>query len=294
MQRARAFLWSTVVLLICGGLVACAEAGANLAANTPTVPSPPTTPPTTATPPSSPSGSTPRPWSPPLVTSWQWQLSAPPTASQLLSVHMYDVDGFGAPASLVTAMHAQNTQAVCYIDAGTSENWRPDTGSFPASVLGANNGWPGEQWLDIRQLSILGPIMTARFQMCKDKGFDAVEPDNIDGYSNNTGFPLTAQEQLTYNQWIAQTVHSLGLSVALKNDVDQVGDLLSYFDFVIDEQCFEFSECDQLLPFINANKAVFEVEYNLDPSQFCPQAKAMNFNSLKKDLALDATRTACR
>jgi hypothetical protein len=73
-----------------------------------------------------------------------------------------------------------------------------------------------------------------------------------------------------------------------------VGDLLSAFDFVIDEQCFEFSECDQLLPFLNANKAVFEVEYNLNPSQFCPQANAMNFNSLKKDLALDATRTACR
>ena len=207
---------------------------------------------------------------------------------------MYDLDGFDAPASLVTAMHAQNTHAVCYIDAGTWENWRPDAGSFPASVLGANNGWPGEQWLDIRQLSVLGPIMTARFQVCKDKGFDAVEPDNIDAYTNNTSFPLTAQDQLTYNKWIAQTVHALGLSVALKNDVDQVGDLLSSFDFVIDEQCFEFSECDQLLPFINANKAVFEVEYNLNPSQFCAQANAMNFNSMEKDLGLDATRTACR
>jgi hypothetical protein len=275
--------------------MACAGAGATLAANTPTVPSTPTTPtpPTTATPPP-PSGSNSTPRSPALVTSWQWQLSAPPSAPQLLNVQMYDVDGFDAPASLVTAMHAQNTHGVCYIDAGTWENWRPDAGSFPASVRGANNGWPGEQWLDIRQLPILGPIMTARFKMCKNKGFDAVEPDNIDGYSNTTGFPLTAQDQLTYNEWIAETVHALGLSVALKNDVDQVGDLVSSFDFVIDEQCFEFSECDHLLPFINARKAVFEVEYNLDPSKFCPQANAMNFNSMKKDLGLGATRTACR
>jgi hypothetical protein len=294
MKWALAWLSSAVVLSTCGAVMARAGAGANLAPSTPPVPSTPTTPtpPTPATP--SPPGPNSTPWSPALVTSWQWQLSAPPRASELVNVQMYDVDGFDAPASLVRAMHAQNTHGVCYIDAGTWENWRPDAASFPASVLGAHNGWRGEQWLDIRQLSILGPIMTARFQMCKDKGFAAVEPDNLDGYSNHTGFPLTAQEQLTYNRWIAETVHALGLSVALKNDVDQVGDLLSSFDFAIDEQCFEFRECDQVLPFIHAHKAVFEVEYNLDPSQFCPQANAMNFNSMKKDLGLGATRTACR
>jgi hypothetical protein len=302
MKGASVFLWSTVVLMTCAGLMASARAAAKLAANTPTAPGTPMTPPMVpsmtpipaALSPTPPTGSTPTPWSPPLVTSWQWQLSAPPTVNQLLRVQMYDVDGFDAPASLVTAMHAQNTRAVCYIDAGTWENWRPDAASFPASVRGANNGWRGERWLDIRQLAILEPIMTTRFQMCKDKGFDAVEPDNIDGYSNKTGFALTGQDQLTYNRWIAETVHALGLSVALKNDADQGGDLLSSFDFVIDEQCFEFSGCDQLLPFIHANKAVFEVEYNLDPSQFCSRANARNFNSLKKDLALDATRTACR
>ena len=98
-------------------------------------------------------------------------------------------------------------------------------GSFPSSVLGSSNGWPGEKWLDIRQISALAPIMTARMQMCVQKGFDALEPDNIDGYANSTGFPLTAQDQLAYNQWIANTAHSLGLSVGLKNDVDQTAQL---------------------------------------------------------------------
>ncbi|HTR67502.1 MAG TPA: endo alpha-1,4 polygalactosaminidase, partial [Terriglobales bacterium] len=214
--------------------------------------------------------------------------------SSLLSVNMYDVDGFDANSTLVTGMHAASIHAVCYIDAGTYENWRPDASSFPSSVLGSGNGWPGEQWLDIRQISLLSPIMTARFQMCKDKGFDAVEPDNIDGYANSTGFPLSAQDQIAYNEWIATTVHGLGMSVALKNDTDQVQDLVSHFDFMIDEQCFQYSECDSLLPFINANKAVFEVEYSLDTSQFCPQANAMNFNAMKKDLDLTATRTPCR
>ena len=233
-------------------------------------------------------------WAPALKTSWQWQLSTLPAAGSLLNVDMYDVDGFNADATLVSAMHAKNVHAVCYMSLGTYEDWRPDASSFPSSVLGSGNGWPGEKWLDIRQINALAPIMKARFQMCKDKGFDAVEPDNIDGYTNSTGFPLTAADQLAYNEWIATTVHSMGMSVALKNDLDQVADLVSHYDFALNEQCFEFGECDKLTPFISANKAVFEVEYTLTTGQFCSQANAMNFNSLKKDLNLTATVTACR
>ena len=161
-------------------------------------------------------------------------------------------------------------------------------------MLGSKNGWPGEKWLDIRQVSVLGPIMSARVQKCKQAGFDGVEFDNVDGYSNKTGFPLTANEQLTYDTWLANQAHQRGLSAALKNDLGQVKPLLPYFDFAIDEQCFQYAECRKLTPFINAGKPVFEVEYNLATSAFCPQANAMNFNSLAKTLELDATREACR
>jgi hypothetical protein len=233
-------------------------------------------------------------WQPPLNTSWQWQLSSVPKPANLLNVGMYDVDGFDAPASLITAMHNKGIHAVCYVSVGTWENWRPDAAAFPAAVKGKGNGWPGEKWLDIRAINALAPIMIARFEMCKSKGFDAVEPDNVDGYSNKTGFPLTAAQQLTYNRWIANTVHSFGMSVALKNDVDQVKPLLPYFDFAINEECFTYEECDTLTPFIAANKAVFEVEYKLNKAEFCPQANALNFNAMKKTEDLTAARAACR
>ena len=42
--------------------------------------------------------------------------------------------------------------------------------------------------------------MAARFDLCRQKGFDAVEPDLVDGYIQTTGFPLTAADQLTYNR----------------------------------------------------------------------------------------------
>ena len=231
---------------------------------------------------------------------WEWLLSSPPAASSLLrNIEVYDVDGFDSSAALVSAMHVHNIHAICYIDAGTWENWRSDAGSFPASVLGATNGWPGEKWLDIRRVSVLAPIMTARFEMCKNKGFDAVEPDNIDGYTNSTGFPLKASDQITYNEWIATTVHGLGMSVALKNDGDQIATLLRFFDFDINEQCVQYSECAMLKPFVNAGKAVFETEYNgnqvsTTTTSACRQLTTLNFNGIETDLNLDETALQCR
>jgi hypothetical protein len=231
-------------------------------------------------------------WQPALNTSWQWQLSTP--VDQSVNVKMYDIDMFDNDATVVASLHSAGRKVMCYIDVGTWENWRADASKFPASVKGKNNGWPGEKWLDIRRIDVLGPIMKSRMDQCQAKGFDAIEPDNIDAYTNSTGFPLTHQDQINYNVFIAKEAHSRGLSVTLKNDLDQISDLISYFDFALDEQCFQYNECSLLLPFINAGKAVFEVEYKLNTSSFCPSANAMDFNSMKKHLNLDAYRVPCR
>jgi hypothetical protein len=230
-------------------------------------------------------------WAPPVGVAWQWQLAG--TFDTAIKVPVYDIDMFETPAATVAALHAAGRKAICYVDVGTWENFRPDKGKFPKSVLGKTNGWPGEKWLDIRKISILGPIMRARFSLCKAKGFDAVEPDNVDGYANPSGFPLTAAEQLTYNRYIANLAHGFGLGVALKNDTDQVVPLLKWFDFALVEQCFEFEECSAYSPFIVAGKAVFEVEYNLSTSKFCAKAQALHFSSMRKHLSLDAFREAC-
>jgi hypothetical protein len=124
-------------------------------------------------------------WTPPAHPTWYWQLTGKIDNAE--PVEIYDIDGFENSAAEVAALHAQGKHVVCYIDVGTAEDFRPDYRQFPKSVLGRPNGWPGERWLDIRQLSVLEPIMTARFRMCQEKGFDAVEPDNMEGYSNNSG-----------------------------------------------------------------------------------------------------------
>jgi len=211
-------------------------------------------------------------WTPPQQLTWYWQLKGTPSVEP---VQATDMDGFDNSAATVAAFHARGQRVICYIDVGTWENWRPDASSFPSTVLGSGNGWPGESWLDVRQLSVLEPIMAARFQMCQQKGFDAVEPDNMDGYGNSTGFPITAAQQLDYDTWIAQEVHSLGMAVFEKNDPDQAGQLEPYFDGVIDEQCNQYSGCSSYQPYLRADKPVLNAEYesSLYPS-FCSADEA--------------------
>ena len=262
-------------------------------------------------------------WYPALNSRWQYQLQAvtgfastgginvgiasvPFTGGAAVRPQVFDIDlyvdqsvsGNNTTLSIaaVSAIHAMGAKAICYLDAGTWENWRADAGQFPSSVLGRNNGWPGEKWLDIRQTSILLPIMDARVQKCVQAGFDGVEWDNVDGYTNNTNFPLTASDQINYDASLANLAHQHGLTVALKNDVDQLSGLATYFDYAINEQCQQYNECTGYTAnFINAGKAVFQVEYKLATSKFCTKANTANRNAIKKSLNLfDTPWTPCR
>jgi hypothetical protein len=238
-------------------------------------------------------------WHPPANTTWQWQLTDLPVDSSF-DVDMYDIEMFDNEAGAVATLHTQGRKVVCYISVGSWEDWRPDADQFPASVLGNDyEGWPGERWLDIRQIDLLTPIMRARLDQCQAKGFDGVEPDNIDGYTNDTGFPLTYQDQLDYNLWLADEAHARGLSIGLKNDGEQVADLLPHFDWALTEDCFAQDWCDKAAPFIVAGKAVFVAEYTdeLTLNQFldrvCPQAGTLGFSAILKNRDLDAWRRAC-
>jgi len=233
-----------------------------------------------------------RPWVPAPGTTWQWQLSG--RLDRSVKAEMYDIDLFGTSAATVKSLHRQGRHAVCYLDAGTYEPGRPDAASFPASVLGASvEGWPGERWLDIRRLEVLGPIIKRRLDLCRRKGFDGVEPDNVDAYANGSGFPLSAADQLRFNRYVAAAAHARGLSVGLKNDLDQVTALQPHFDWALSEQCFQYHECGELKPFVQAHKAVFVAEYKLPPRAFCAQARTAGYVAIRKRLNLGAWRQTC-
>ena len=232
-------------------------------------------------------------WHPAHATqAWQYQLQG--TVDTGVRAPVYVVDGVDVPAATVARLHQLGRRVVCYVDAGTWESWRPDADRFPPATLGRPvAGWPGERWLDVRRRDRLGPIMRARMRRCRDKGFDGVDPDNVNGYANDTGFPLTARDQLAYDAWVANAAHSLGLAVGLKNDLDQARRLEPYFDFAVLEECFQFRECAGAAPFLAADKPVTDIEYALPRSRFCDRARERGIAAMRKRLALGAWRRPC-
>ena len=232
-------------------------------------------------------------WYQPTVgTTWQWQLVG--TINTGYAVDLYDIDLFDTPSTLIASLQASSKRVICYFSAGSFEDFRSDASSFQQQDLGNPLGdFPDERWLDIRSASVLA-IMEARLDVAVAKGCDGVEPDNMDGYVNNSGFSLTASDQLTFNRTIANEAHERGLSVGLKNDLDQISGLIAFFDFQVNEQCHQFDECAELDAFIAAGKPVFNAEYEQvlisnagARSQLCDAALARNFRTLILPLDLD-------
>jgi hypothetical protein len=246
---------------------------------------------------------------PPVGATWQWQLQ--PTAGGKINtsydVTAYDIDLFDASAALIDELHAAGRKVICYFSAGTYEDFRADSGEFLSADLGAPLGdFPDERWIDIRSSNV-HRIILARLDLAMSKGCDCVEPDNVDGYANDHGFAvgadagLTATDQLAFNRFLANESHKRGLSVGLKNDLDQIPQLVEYFDFSVNEQCFEFDECDLLKPFTDAGKPVFSAEYAsrfvnnaADRDALCADARNRNLRTLVLPLDLDdSLRFSC-
>jgi len=240
---------------------------------------------------------------------WDWQLASPIKINPDSTIQIYDIDMFDNEHSgAVQTLHSKGYRVICYVDSGSWENWRDDASAFPASILGKKySGFPDERWLDIRDVNpaksktgtALATILTARYVRAKNMGCDGIEPDNIDGYDTtaheSTGFPLTYEDQIYFNVWITTTTHNLGMLVALKNDINQAHDsrIFTAFDFVVSEQCFQYNECGYFSDFLGLNKPVFEAEYSLAISKFCPKAKSDRISAIKKRPSLNASRQGC-
>jgi hypothetical protein len=226
------------------------------------------------------------------ITSWQIQYSGELDLD--IEVDAFNLDLFDTPTEIIIELKERGVFVICYFSAGSYENWRPDAHKFPDDILGYElEDWPGERWLDIRQIPALSPIIESRMDLAVQKGCDGVDPDNLDGYENKTGFPLTGNDQLVFNRYLAQTAHDRGLKIGLKNDLNQIQELVDDFDWILNEECFTYQECDQLLPFLNANKPVFVIEYGITPANFCSQANQQGFSALHKNWDLDAYFTDC-
>lgn len=229
-------------------------------------------------------------WRPQPGTAWQWQLTG--ALDLTVDVPVYEFDGQTTTAAQVAALHAAGRHAICYLSAGSWEAFRPDASSFPPAVLGRPlAGYPDERWLDVRRLDVLGPLLAARLDACRDKGFDAVEADNVDGWQADSGFDLADDDALALVRWTAAQAHDRGMALALKNDLDQVGELVGDVDLAVVEECARYDECGRLQPFVDADKAVLRVEYGTTAADCGPPWSGAP--AIVKHQDLDAFRLAC-
>jgi hypothetical protein len=192
---------------------------------------------------------------------------------------------------------------------GTAETWRPDfpeLQAFDQSCHGCLFGnplsnFPDEYWLNIntdvprhepehrrepdRRGQFLLQEMQARLKEAKLIGVDAIEFDDVDAWQSDSGIKISRTAQFRYNASLANLAHEMGFSVGLKNDLAQADKLRPYFDFAINEQCFQYHECRPLRSWPKHGKAVFNVEYDAKPRSFCPKANShrYDFNSIGKD-----------
>jgi len=229
---------------------------------------------------------------PALGASWQWQLLG--TVNTGYAVDIYDIDLFDSPTELITQLQQAGRRVICYFSAGSYEAWRPDAAAFAEAAKGKPlEGFADERWLDIRSADVAA-IMRSRLDLAVQKGCDGVEPDNVDGFANDTGFALSGAQQLDYNRMLADEAHQRGLAVGLKNDLDQVAQLVDGFDFAVNEQCFEFNECEALMPFVAQQKPVLNAEYlqrYVDDAAartaLCEASRGAQFSTLVLPLDLD-------
>ncbi|MFD0689033.1 endo alpha-1,4 polygalactosaminidase [Actinomadura fibrosa] len=219
----------------------------------------------------------------------------------------------------VKAIHARGGKAICYLAAGSVEKGRPDYRRFVewndahgGSLIGRPYpGFPDENYANVNndqgQRDFLLEMQEARVRKCVEAGFDGVEFDIVNAHEDGTettGWDIGAEAQLTFNRALAALAHRYGLAAGLKNDIGQIPELVSAFDFAVNEECWENDECGTLLPFVRAGKPVFGVEYEPsrepgDPLAFCRTARSASWNlsTIKKGGDHDLTAepyTPCR
>lgn len=229
---------------------------------------------------------------------WDWQIGASSESAIIApaGARLMDIDGFNVSATKVAQLKAQGIYTVCYLDVGSWEQGRPDSNQYPESLkIHYDSAW-GEWFLDVTDVfkpnSSLATILRNRFQMCKDKGFDAIEPDNLQN-DENAGGKITLQQQIDFNGWIADLAHDIGIAILQKNGPDKVllkdrtGKMMvEKFDGILNEECQQYNECAPLSEYPKRGKLALNVEYKKGLTVDCATSDRLQMNSIKKDLNL--------
>ncbi|GAM83051.1 hypothetical protein ANO11243_010370 [Dothideomycetidae sp. 11243] len=265
----------------------------------------------TASPPSATTLSKQNIWHPAPSTPWQIVLQNPlrlpaSTTPVVPDVPIYNIDLFTNTPSTISRLRSHGKKVICYFSAGTYEPDRPDSHLFAKEDLGKGlPEWPGERWVRTGSPAIR-KIMSDRIALAKQKGCDAVDPDNVDGYDNDNGLGLTRADAVSYVRFLAAEAHKHGMACSLKNAGGIIHDVLDVVQFAVVEQCVLYNECKIYQPFIRQGKAVLHIEYppgltfggtgkdsEGEVKKFCNAKDTGGFSTVLKKMNLDGWVRYC-
>ena len=234
---------------------------------------------------------------PPQNGKWDYQIGGPYTPAT--GVQVVSRDRTVAPAA--------GKYNICYVNVGQTQ---PDEGTpnanaygttawwlanHPNVILKGSNGQPivdpnwDEVVFDVRtaaQRTELASVITPWFLQCKNDGYNAIEPDNIDLEVRSSGLETHAQVR-EYLKLLVTYAHSIGLAIGQKNATTDENDNPEWltdgptfnggtgFDFAIAEECGAFTECGTFTAMYPGR--VFVVEYaNAGYSAACSAVGSTN------------------
>lgn len=189
----------------------------------------------------------------------------------------YQIGGGYRPAAGVkivdrdrTAKPAPGVYNVCYINAFQTQAYQDGwwKAHHPKLLLRRHGklvedpGWPGEIILNTataHDRSRLASIEDGWLDGCRSKGFQGVEPDNLDSNARSHG-ALTESDDFAFAKLLVRHAHAIGLAIAQKNSAEQSkrGHAIG-FDFAIAEECQVYIECNDYTKAYGDE--VFEIEY---------------------------------
>lgn len=158
--------------------------------------------------------------------------------------------------------------AICYLNAFQTQPG--ELSAWPDEVLlrwpdGApvrDPDWPDEVLLDTRtpeQRARIVGVVGGWIDDCAEKGYQAVEFDNLDTYTRSGGV-LRRDDAAALARELAGRAHSAGLAAAQKNAAEDAGTFRAAgFDFAVAEECAAYRECGSYTGAYGAH--VIDIEY---------------------------------
>ncbi|MFF2554334.1 endo alpha-1,4 polygalactosaminidase [Nocardia sp. NPDC058058] len=174
-----------------------------------------------------------------------------------------------------TATPAAGLFNICYVNGFQTQPedrdlWLRDRRDLLLSGPGGrpvvDKNWPDEMILDTstpERRGRIAALLARSIGECAEKGFQAVEFDNLDSYSRSNG-ALTADNNLALAADLARTAHDAGLLAGQKNaaDLGERAQRQAAFDFAVAEECLRFQECARYSAIYG--ERVIDIEYTDD------------------------------